>query len=288
MSIQNRKGLITVLLKEEKNKTKITLDFFKKYFNGDCDALVNYILSKGDINEVDTQVFLRLNCLDDYLKKLFEKNPSDVVELIKLQLNEDNYSKENNRFYLTEDVLEDIMLENKYFSKILDDEEPLFDVWWVGDEEVIMDLLDEREKEIVEREDISFEDLNEVYIRAYNQVMTDDATEELLNELKSFFQTNDIKFENRKIGNIANKFVLSIDVERFLNNSIIEYFNRVDESYYDELYNCLHFECLIEEMINVYGIYNQIEISDIGGPYYYPDSRKLEKYFHEFFKDYIG
>lgn len=288
MSTQNRKGLITVLIKEEKNKTKITLDFFKKYFNGNCDALVNYILSKGDINEVDTQVFLRLDCLSDYLKKLFEKNPSDVVELITLQLNKDNYSKENNRFYLTEDVLEDIMLENKYFSKILDDEEPFFDEWWEGDEEVIMDLLDEREKEIVEREDISFGDLNEVYIRAYNQVMTDDATEEVLDKLKSFFQTNDIKFENRRIGNIANKLVLSIDVEKFLNNSIIEYFNRVDESYYDELYNCLYFECLLEEMINVYGIYNQIEISDIGGKYYYPNSRKLEKYFHEFFKEYIG
>lgn len=52
MSTQNRKGLITVLIKEEKNKTKITLDFFKKYFNGDCDALVNYILGKGDINEI--------------------------------------------------------------------------------------------------------------------------------------------------------------------------------------------------------------------------------------------
>ena len=288
MSTQNRKGLITVLIKEEKNKTKITLDFFKKYFNGDCDALVNYILSKGDINEVDTQVFLRLDCLSDYLKKLFEKNPSDVVELITLQLNKDNYSKENNRFYLTEDVLEDIMLENKYFSKILDDEEPFFDEWWEGDEEVIMDLLDEREKEIVEREDISFEDLNEVYTRSYNQVMTDDATEEVLDKLKSFFQTNDIKFENRRIGNIANKLVLSIDVEKFLNNSVIEYFNRVDESYYDELYNCLYFECLLEEMINVYGIYNQIEISDIGGKYYYPNSRKLEKYFHEFFKEYIG
>ena len=288
MANNNKKGLINVLENEEKSKITISRDFFEKYFNGECEPLINYLLSKGNINEVDTQVFLRLDCLSDYLKKLFEKNPSDVVELITLQLNKDNYSKENNRFYLTEDVLEDIMLENKYFSKILDDEEPFFDEWWEGDEEVIMDLLDEREKEIVEREDISFEDLNEVYTRSYNQVMTDDATEEVLDKLKSFFQTNDIKFENRRIGNIANKLVLSIDVEKFLNNSVIEYFNRVDESYYDELYNCLYFECLLEEMINVYGIYNQIEISDIGGKYYYPNSRKLEKYFHEFFKEYIG
>ena len=302
MKNRGKKGLIKVLLTDRKkllesySNNVFDIEFFQNYFNEDCERYVRYILDNKLIedNEEFEELAESIGCEHILMKVLYEKDSEYVVNKIKNQFRYDIVD-DGSRLILDKDDLE-VFFDNGYYKSMLD-EEGIFADWYpeptMGD---IKDTLNEEEKSVLSKlmnkETFDFDDLEEdsdligqienIYVWSIKQAAEDEISESLMKGLKEFFKTEDIIFDHT----IKGEPILSINIKNFLEDIVFDYFNDEIHDDIEILYECSNFVCFIENMIDYHNNYSKISTPSLD--YYYPDHKRIEDLFHEYFTQEIG
>lgn len=292
-------GLLKVLLSERKplieGKDNPVLDyeFFHNYFNGDCEKYLRYVMDNNiaedqrELNDLADSI----NCESVYMKIMYEKNPEHVINEIKESFRYDIV--DDNRLLLDRSDLADFIRPD-YLAGILDDF-GLFEDWYPEFEnDEIEDALNDEEKnklsKMMGKDTFDFNDLEDsdiidelknIYLWAYRQASEDEVFEKVMSDIKSYFKTDDIKFDENKDGKL-----LSINIDNFLNDIVHDYYTNGIYEDFDVFAECSNFVCFISEMIDYDGNYSTID--SVSLDYFWPDNRKVEELFHEYFKQEIG
>jgi hypothetical protein len=283
MSSRDKKGLIKVLLSEEDKNPVLGYSFFENYFNEDCKAYINYLDRNKVFDSFQKLIEYAFNigCEGSMLRIMFEEHYEELYNEIRDGLRYD-YDVNDNTITLDRGDLMDL-LDNKYLADILDETGEIFTDYWDVDIEEVKGIMNDRELEMLEKNPELEDDILNVYMWAYNQTGDEEAYEEIVDGLKSFFSTDDVKFEMAKNG----KRFFVLHGEKFLHNVIHDWFTNVEDDYLDELYECGSVSCILQLMIGELNGYEKIS-TKVGGNYYYPDSKKLEDNFHDSFEANIG
>jgi len=282
MSSRVKKGLIKVLLSEENKNPILSYDFFEKYFNEDCKSYINY-LNRNKVFDSFQKLInyaFEIECVGDMLRIMFEEHYEELYNEIRDRLSD--YDTNNDTITLDRSDLMDL-LENKYLADVLDETGEIFTNYWDVDIEQVKDIMSDMELEMLEKNPELEDEIINMYIWAYNQTADEEAYEAVVDGLKSFFSTDDVRFH---MANNGKRFFV-IHGEKFLHNVINDWFKSTKNDYLDELYNCDSVTCILQLMVGEFRDYEKIS-TRVGGDYYYPDSKKLEDNFHELFKDNIG
>ena len=300
MKNRGKKGLIKVLLTDRKkllesysNKV-FDIEFFQNYFNEDCKRYLQYIIDNNLLE--DKSEFLELaesvGCEQYGMKKLYEEDSEYVINEIRQLFTYDIV--DDGRLLLDKSDLANI-LRPDYLSGILDDY-GLFEDWFpeISVDE-IKDILNEEEKnklsKMMGKESFDYNDLKDtdllselenIYSWSYRQAADDEVYERVMKDLKNYFQTDDIKFDE---GGDGQK-LLSIKIDDFLNNIIHDYYTGNIYEDFDLFSECSNFFCFLSEMIDYDDRYSTID--SISLDYFWPDSSKVEDLFHEYFTQEIG
>ena len=288
-------GLLRVLLSERKSliegKESPVLDyeFFHNYFNGDCEKYLRYVMD-NNIAEDQGELFDlvdSINCESVYMKIMYEKNPESVTNQIKEIFSYDIV--DDNRLILDKDDLTRLIRPN-FFSSILDDF-GMFEDWYPDiDDDDVENVLNDKEKGILSKmmgkETFDFDDLRDtdlleelknIYLWAYRQASEDEVFERVMNDIKYYFKTDDIKFDDNK-----NSKLLSINIDKFLNDMVHDYYTNGAYEDFDVFAECSNFVCFLEQMGD-YDSDHYGNIETINLDYFYPDHRRVEELFHEYF-----
>ena len=301
MKNRGKKGLIKVLLTDRKkllesySNNVFDIEFFQNYFNEDCEKYVRYVLDNKLIEDKDEveELAESVGCENILLKILYEEDSQYVVNQIKGQFRYDIV--DDGRLILDKDDL-GILFDNGYYKSILD-EGGIFDDWYP---DVLMDdiegALNEEEKselaKLMNKETFDFNDLKEesdlidqlenIYGWAIRQAGEDEINDSLMKSLQEYFKTKDIIFDHTTKGEL----ILSIDVKNFLEDVVFDYFTDGIHEDIDILTDCSNFVCFIEHMIDYHNHYTKISTPYLD--YFYPDHRRIEDLFHEYFRQEIG
>lgn len=300
MKNRGKKGLIKVLLTDRKkllesySNNVFDIEFFQNYFNEDCEKYVRYVLDNKLIEDKDEveELAESVGCENILLKILYEEDSQYVVNQIKGQFRYDIV--DDGRLILDKDDL-GILFDNSYYSSMLD-MEGIFDDWYP---DVLMkdieEALNEEEKSILaklmNKETFDFNDLEDtdlltqlenIYAWAIKQAGEDEIENRLMKSLQEYFKTKDIIYDETTKG----EPILSIDVKNFLEDIVFDYFTDGIHEDIDILYDCSNFVCFIEHMIDYHNHYTNIETPSLD--YFYPDHRRIEDLFHEYFSQEIG
>ena len=283
MSSRDKKGLIKVLLSEEDKNPVLGYSFFENYFNEDCKAYINYLDKNKVFNSFEKLIeyAFKIGCEGAVLRIMFEEHYKELYNEIRTNLGYD-YDTNDDTITLDRSDLMDL-LDNKHLADVLDETGEIFTDYWHADIEDIKDIMNDRGLEILEKNPELEHDILSTYMWAYNQTADEEAYEDVVDGLKSFFSTDDVKFH---MANNGKRFFI-IDGKSFLHNVIHDWFTNVEDDYLDELYECGSVSCILELMVGEFSGYEKIS-TKVGGNYYYPDSKKLEDNFHSGFKDNIG
>lgn len=293
-------GLLRVLLSERKSLIEgkedkvLDYEFFHNYFNGDCEKYLRYVMDNS-IAEDERELYDltdSIGCESVYMKIMYEKNPENVINQIRELFRYDIV--DDNRLLLDKKDLADF-LRPDYLAGILDDF-GMFEDWFPEFENnEIEDALNDEEKnklsKMMGKESFHFNDLEDtdllselenIYSWSYRQAAEDEVYERVMRDLKEYFQTEDIKFDE---GGKGEK-LLSIKIDTFLNNIIHDYYTNELHEDFDVFSECSNFVCFLSEMIDYDDRYGTID--SISLDYFLPDSRNVEELFHEYFKQEIG
>jgi hypothetical protein len=283
MSSRDKKGLIKVLLSEEDKNPVLGYSFFENYFNEDCKAYINYLDRNKVFNSFEKLIeyAFKIGCEGSMLRIMFEEHYEELYNEIRAGLRYD-YDTNDDTITLDRGDLMDL-LENKYLADVLDETGEIFTDYWDVDIEQVKDIMSDRELEMLEKNPELEDEILNVYMWAYNQTADEEAYEDVVDGLKSFFSTDDVKFY---MANNGNRFFI-IHGKSFLHNVIHDWFTNVEDDYLDELYECDSISCILGLMVGQFSGYEKIS-TRVGGNYYYPDSKKLEDNFHESFEANIG
>jgi len=283
MSSRDKKGLIKVLLSEEDKNPVLGYSFFENYFNEDCKSYINYLNRNKVFDSFQKLIEYAFNigCEGSMLRIMFEEHYEELYNEIKAGLRYD-YDVNDNTITLDRGDLMDL-LDNKYLADILDETGEIFTDYWDVDIEQVKDIMNDRELEMLEKNPKLEDEILNVYMWAYNQTADEEAYEDVVDGLKSFFSTDDVKFEMAKNG----KRFFVIHGKKFLHNVMNDWFTNVEDDYLNELYECASVTCILRLMIGEINGYEKIS-TKVGGNYYYPDSKKLEDNFHDSFEANIG
>jgi len=283
MSSRDKKGLIKVLLSEEDKNPVLGYSFFENYFNEDCKQYINYLDRNKvfDSFEKLIEYAFKIGCEGSMLRIMFEEHYEELYNEIRAGLRYD-YDTNDDTITLDRGDLMDL-LENKYLADVLDETGEIFTNYWDVDIEEVKDIMNDRELEMLEKNPELEDDILNAYMWAYNQTADEEAYEGVVDGLKSFFYTDDVKLY---MANNGIRFFI-IHGESFLRNVIHDWFRNVEDDYLVELYNCGSVSCILELMVGEFSGYEKIS-TKVDGSYYYPDSKKLEDNFHESFEANIG
>lgn len=300
MKIKKNIGLLRVLLSERKSliegKENPVLDyeFFHNYFNGNCEKYLRYVMDnniaedKRELNDLVDSI----NCESVYMKMMYEKNPESVINQIKEIFRYDIV--DDNRLLLDKKDLADF-LRPDYLAGILDDF-GMFEDWYPEFEnDEIEDALNDEEKnklsKMMGKESFDFDDLEgtdlleelkNIYLWSYRQTSEDEVFERVMSDIKSYFKTDDIKFDENK-----NSKLLSINIDNFLIDIVHDYYTNELHEDFDVFSECSNFVCFLSEMMDYDGD-RYTTIDSVSLDYFWPDSRNVEELFHEYFKQEIG
>lgn len=305
MKIKKNIGLLRVLLSERKSliegkKNKVfDYEFFENYFNQECEPYLQYIVSNNIIGSktLDDRYNLlnladKVGCLQVGMKLLYDIDPEYAIDVIKEPFNYDIV--DNNRLLLDKDDLSKL-LRPDYLAGILDDF-GLFEDWYPEIEnDEIENVLNDEEKnklsKMMGKESFDFDDLEDtelldelknIYLWAYRQAGEDEVYERVMRDLKEYFQTDDIKFDEDSKGNR----LLSIKIDTFLKNITHDYYTNGVYKDFDVLSDFGNFFSFLLEMIDYDDNYSTIDSLSLD--YFWPDNRKVEELFHEYFNQEIG
>ena len=287
-------GLLRVLLSERKTLKEgkeIVLDyeFFHNYFNGDCEKYLRYVMDnniaedKIELNELVDSI----NCESVYMKIMYEKNPESVTNQIKEMFRYDIV--DDNRLLLDKDDLTSLIRPD-FLASILDDF-GMFEDWYPHvDDDDVENVLNDKEKGILSKmmgkETFDFDDLRDtdlleelknIYLWSYRQASEDEVFERVMNDIKYYFKTDDIKFDDNK-----NSKLLSINIDKFLNDMVHDYYTNGAYEDFDVFAECSNFVCFLEQMRD-YDSDHYGNIETINLDYFYPDRSGVEELFHEYF-----
>lgn len=300
MKIGRKKGLIKVLLTDRKkllesySNNVFDIEFFQNYFNEDCESYLQYIID-NKLSE-DRSKFLDLaesvGCEQAGMKIMYDEDPEYVINEIRELFRYDIV--DDNRLVLDRGDLADI-LRPDYLAGILDDD-GLFEDWFPEiDVDEINDILNDEEKnklsKMMGKDTFYFDDLKDndllqelVNINnwAYRQAAEDEVYERIMKDLKNYFQTDDIKFDEDSKG----RRLLSIKIDTFLKNIVHDYYTGILYEDFDVFSECSNFFCLLSEMIDYDDEYSIIDSVNLD--YFYPNQKTVEELFHEYFKQEIG
>ena len=298
MKNQRKKGLIKVLLTDRKkllesySNNVFDIEFFQNYFNEDCESYLQYIID-NKLSE-DKSEFLELaesvGCEHVGMKLIYYEDAdyiiNDIKELFRYDIVDDN------RLLLDKQDLANLIRPD-YLAGILDDS-GLFEDWFPEFEnDEIENVLNDEEKntlsKIMGKESFDFDDLEDsdiidelknIYTWAYRQASEDEVFERVMSNIKSYFKTDDIKFDENKNGKL-----LSINVDNFLNDIVHDYYTNGTYEDFDIFSECSNFVCFLAEMRYYDDSYHNLETMYLDN--FYPDHRKVEELFHEYFKQQI-
>jgi len=300
VKIGRKKGLIKVLLTDRKkllesySNNVFDIEFFQNYFNEDCESYLQYIID-NKLSE-DRSKFLDLaesvGCEQAGMKIMYDEDPEYVINEIRELFRYDIV--DDNRLVLDRGDLADI-LRPDYLAGILDDD-GLFEDWFPEiDVDEINDILNDEEKnklsKMMGKDTFYFDDLKDndllqelVNINnwAYRQAAEDEVYERIMKDLKNYFQTDDIKFDEDSKG----RRLLSIKIDTFLKNIVHDYYTGILYEDFDVFSECSNFFCLLSEMIDYDDEYSIIDSVNLD--YFYPNQKTVEELFHEYFKQEIG
>jgi len=293
-----KKGLIKVLLTDRKkllesySNNVFDIEFFQNYFNEDCESYLQYIID-NKLSE-DKSEFLELaesvGCEHVGMKLIYYEDAdyivNDIKELFRYDIVDDN------RLLLDKQDLANLIRPD-YLAGILDDS-GLFEDWFPEFEnDEIENASNDEEKntlsKIMGKESFDFDDLEDsdiidelknIYTWAYRQASEDEVFERVMSDIKSYFKTDDIKFDENKNGKL-----LSINVDNFLNDIVHDYYTNGTYEDFDVFSECSNFVCFLAEMRNYDDSYHNLETMYLDN--FYPDHRRVEELFHEYFKQQI-
>ena len=288
-------GLLRVLLSERKSliegKESPVLDyeFFHNYFNGDCEKYLRYVMDNNiaeDQRELNDLVD-SISCESVYMKIMYEKNPESVTNQIKEMFRYDIV--DDNRLLLDKDDLTNLIRPD-FFASILDDF-GLFEDWYPHiDDDDVDNVLNDKEKGVLSKmmgkETFDFDDLRDtdlleelknIYLWSYRQASEDEVFKKVMNDIKYYFKTDDIKFDDNK-----NSKLLSINIDNFLNDMVHDYYTNGAYEDFDVFAECSNFVCFLEQM-GEYDSDHYGNIETINLDYFYPDHSGVEELFHEYF-----
>ena len=276
-------------LLESYSNNVFDIEFFQNYFNEDCEKYVRYILDNKllEDNEEVEELAESVGCEDILLKILYEEDSQYVVNQIKGQFRYDIV--DDGRLILDKDDL-GILFDNEYYKSMLDDG-GIFDDWYP---DVLTDdiekALNEEEKSILaklmNKETFDFNDLKDtdlltelenIYGWSIRQAGEDEINDRLMKSLQEYFKTKDIIYDETTKG----ERILSIDIKNFLEDIVFDYFNDDIHEDINILYDCSNFVCFIEHMIDYHNHYTKIPTPYLD--YFYPDHKRIEDLFHEYF-----
>jgi len=294
-----KKGLIKVLLTDRKkllesySNNVFDIEFFQNYFNEDCESYLQYIID-NKLSE-DKSEFLELSksvgCEHVGMKLIYYEDAdyivNDIKELFRYDIVDDN------RLLLDKQDLANLIRPD-YLAGILDDS-GLFEDWFPEFEnDEIENALNDEEKntlsKIMGKESFDFDDLEDsdiidelknIYTWAYRQASEDEVFERVMSDIKTYFKTDDIKFDENKNGKL-----LSINVDNFLNDIVHDYYTNGTYEDFDVFSECSNFVCFLAEMRNYDDSYHNLETMYLDN--FYPDHRRVEELFHEYFNQEIG
>ena len=301
MKNRGKKGLIKVLLTDRKkllesySNNVFDIEFFQNYFNEDCEKYVRYVLDNKLIEDKDEveELAESVGCENILLKILYEEDSEYVVNQIKGQFGYDIVDG-GSRLILDKDDL-GILFDNSYYASMLD-MDGIFDDWYPeASVDEIKDILNDEEKnklsKMMGKESFDFDDLKDtdlltqlesIYSWAVRQAGEDEISNSLMKSLQEYFKTKDIIFDHTTKGEL----ILSIDVKNFLEDIVFDYFTDGIHEDIDILADCSNFVCFIEHMIDYHNHYTKISTPYLD--YFYPDHRRIEDLFHEYFRQEIG
>lgn len=284
MLLSERKTLI-----EGKESPVLDYEFFHNYFNGDCEKYLRYVMDnniaedKRELNELVDSI----NCESVYMKIMYEKNPESVTNQIKEMFRYDIV--DDNRLLLDKDDLTSLIRPD-FLASILDDF-GMFEDWYPHvDDDDVENVLNDKEKGILSKmmgkETFDFDDLRDtdlleelknIYLWSYRQASEDEVFERVMNDIKYYFKTDDIKFDDNK-----NSKLLSINIDKFLNDMVHDYYTNGAYEDFDVFAECSNFVCFLEQMRD-YDSDHYGNIETINLDYFYPDRSGVEELFHEYF-----
>jgi len=233
-----------------------------------------------------------VGCEQFGMKLLYEEDSKYVVNQIKELFRYDIV--DDGRLLLDKQDLANIIRPD-YLASILDDY-GLFEDWFpeIGVDE-IKDILNEEEKnklsKMMGKESFDYNDLKDtdllselenIYSWSYRQASEDEVFERVMSDIKSYFKTDDIKFDEDSKG----RRLLSIKIDRFLNDIVHDYYTNGTYEDFDLFSECSNFVCFLNEMRDYDDSYHNLETMYIDN--FYPDYRRVEDLFHEYFKQEIG
>jgi len=261
---KGKKGLIKVLLTDRKkllesySNNVFDIEFFQNYFNEDCEKYLQYILDNNYLE--DRSKFLDLassvGCEQFGMKLIYTEDSEYIINEIRELFRYDIV--DDGRLLLDKQDLANIIRPD-YLASILDDY-GLFEDWFpeISVDE-IKDILNEEEKnklsKMMGKESFDYNDLKDtdllselenIYSWSYRQAADDEVYERVMKDLKNYFQTDDIKFDE---GGDGQK-LLSIKIDDFLNNIIHDYYTGNAYEDFDLFSECSNFFCFLSEMID--------------------------------------
>jgi hypothetical protein len=274
---------------EGKESPVLDYEFFHNYFNGDCEKYLRYVMDnniaedKRELNELVDSI----NCESVYMKIMYEKNPESVTNQIKEMFRYDIV--DDNRLLLDKDDLTSLIRPD-FLASILDDF-GMFEDWYPHvDDDDVENVLNDKEKGILSKmmgkETFDFDDLRDtdlleelknIYLWSYRQASEDEVFERVMNDIKYYFKTDDIKFDDNK-----NSKLLSINIDKFLNDMVHDYYTNGAYEDFDVFAECSNFVCFLEQMRD-YDSDHYGNIETINLDYFYPDRSGVEELFHEYF-----
>lgn len=295
-----KKGLIKVLLTDRKkllesySNNVFDIEFFQNYFNEDCEKYLQYILDNNYLE--DRSKFLDLassvGCEQFGMKLMYTEDSEYIINEIRELFRYDIV--DDGRLLLDKQDLANIIRPD-YLASILD-EEGLFEDWFPEIENnQIEDILNDEEKnklsKMMGKESFDFYDLKDsdllqelinIYSWSYRQASEDEVFERVMSDIKSYFKTDDIKFDADSKG----RQLLSIKIDRFLNDIVHDYYTNGTYEDFDLFSECSNFVCFLNEMRDYDDSYHNLETMYIDN--FYPDYRRVEDLFHEYFTQEIG
>lgn len=281
MKIKNNKGLIRVLLSEQKDKGLLSLDFFENYFNEDCDKYLKYLKETGTISDLNELYdFARdMECRPSYvLRLMYEENPNNIVDKIIRQI---RYDYIDGMIYLNKEDLIDMLVPDWLWTVVFDDYDN-YDPFDMDDLE-LDEFLNDREKKIIEDEPKLKESAKNALMWAQVREWKDRILNTVMNAIKEHFKTDKIFFDEGSKGDLLIKF----KGRRYIEDTVKKWFEFEEDKYLDEIFDCSSVTCLYSLMINNLEGFEKIEPEGIF-MYENYDLKKVEEYFHELFKEEIG
>ena len=132
------------------------------------------------------------------------------------------------------------------------------------------------------RETDLMSELENIYSISLRQSYEDEIYNKVMDDLRTFFDTKDIKFDNDHKGNN----LLSINVDNFLHGLVSSYYN--DEVYHDFsiTQDFSSFMDVVKEMMDYHDSYEKI--NSVNLDYFYPEMKIVEEMFHQYFEEEIG